>query len=290
MKPFLEPITGRYVTFNIGGRSHRVYFEEAGAGIPLVCLHTAGADNRQYRHILNDADITRHFRVLAFDLPWHGKSYPPAGWQHQAYALSSADYIEAILGFVHALELQRPALIGCSIGGRIVLQLANDHGREFRALIGVEAAGYQTPWYDTAWLNQPDIHGGEVCAALVSGLIAPQSPDEYRHETLWQYMQSGPGVFKGDLHFYRKEGSLEGRLDRIDTAVCPLYLLTGEYDFSCAPEDTLRVAQSIPGVSATIMKEVGHFPMSENPAQFRNYLLPVLQRIRERSAPAAHEG
>ncbi len=27
------------------------------------------------------------------------------------------------------------------------------------------------------------------------------------------------------------------------------------------------------------MKDVGHFPMSENPAQFRRYLLPVLERI-----------
>jgi hypothetical protein len=29
------------------------------------------------------------------------------------------------------------------------------------------------------------------------------------------------------------------------------------------------------------MKEIGHFPMSENPAQFRRYLLPVLEEIRK---------
>ena len=27
------------------------------------------------------------------------------------------------------------------------------------------------------------------------------------------------------------------------------------------------------------MKEIGHFPMSENPAQFRGYILPVLEKI-----------
>jgi hypothetical protein len=27
------------------------------------------------------------------------------------------------------------------------------------------------------------------------------------------------------------------------------------------------------------MKEVGHFPMSENPAKFREYILPVLAKI-----------
>ena len=28
-----------------------------------------------------------------------------------------------------------------------------------------------------------------------------------------------------------------------------------------------------------IMKQLGHFPMSENPAQFRRYIAPVLDRI-----------
>ena len=49
----------------------------------------------------------------------------------------------------------------------------------------------------------------------------------------------------------------------------PLYLLTGEYDFSCRPEDTLRTAKTIPGAKVKVMREVGHFPMSENPAQFK---------------------
>ena len=57
-------------------------------------------------------------------------------------------------------------------------------------------------------------------------------------------------------------------------------MLTGEYDFSCQPDDTLRTAAEIPGARVTIMKEIGHFPMSENPAQFRRYLLPVLDDIR----------
>jgi pimeloyl-ACP methyl ester carboxylesterase len=93
-------------------------------------------------------------------------------------------------------------------------------------------------------------------------------------------MQSGPGVFKGDLHFYRVDGDFRDRVARIDTARCPLYLLTGEYDFSCTPEDTAWTAARIPGARVTVMREIGHFPMSEHPAQFRRYLLPVLAEIR----------
>ena len=35
----------------------------------------------------------------------------------------------------------------------------------------------------------------------------------------------------------------------------------------------------IPGVEVQIMEHVGHFPMSEHPAKFREYILPVLQKI-----------
>jgi pimeloyl-ACP methyl ester carboxylesterase len=276
----LEPIVGRYLRLPLGGRPHRVYFEEAGQGIPLVCLHTAGADNRQYRHLLNDAGITRDFRVLAFDMPWHGKSLPPPGWQDEEYRLSTAGYIEMILAFCDALALERPVLLGCSIGGKIVLELARLHPDRFRALIGVESAAYQPPWYDdTGFLHRPDIHGGEVAGALMSGLIAPQSPTETRWDTLWGYMQGGPGVFKGDLWFYRVDGDFRDRVGEIDTTRCPLYLLTGEYDFSCTPDDTRATAEKIPGARFTVMREIGHFPMSENPAQFRKYLAPVLEEI-----------
>ena len=280
----MEPITGRYIRVSVMGEDCRIYFEEAGQGIPLVCLHTAGADTRQFRHLMGDDAVTKNFRVIAFDLPWHGKSYPPIGWEKYEYRLTTERYVATIRGFCAALGLQRPVALGCSIGGRIVLQLAHAHGAEFRALIGLESADFQQPWYDTSWLHRADVHGGEVCAALISGLVAPQSPEEHRHETLWQYMQSGPGVFRGDLYFYRVDADLRGKLSGINTALCPLYLFTGEYDFSCTPEDTLRTASTIPGVKVTIMKEVGHFPMSENPAQFRKYVIPVLEEIRRETS------
>lgn len=282
--PVFEPIRGGYVHLSLGGRSHRVYFEEAGQGIPLVCLHTAGADGRQFRHLLNDPAVTRHFRVLAFDMPWHGKSLPPAGWQDEEYRLTTEGYVDLILAFCAGLGLERPVVLGCSIGGKIVLELARAHPERFRALIGLESAAYQPPWYDdTGWLHRPDVHGGELAGALMSGLIAPQSPDETRWETLWGYMQGGPGVFKGDLHFYRVDGDFRDRVGQIDTTRCPLYLLTGEYDFSCTPEDTRLTALKIPGARFTVMTEIGHFPMAENPVQFRRYLLPVLDEIRAAS-------
>jgi len=278
----IEPITGRYLRLVLEGRPHRIYFEEAGQGIPLLLLHTAGSDGRQWRDLLNDAEVTARFRCIAFDMPWHGKSSPPEGWQEEEYRLTTAAYTGMVMAVARALELDRPVVMGCSIGGRIVLDLAAEHADALRGVIGLQGSAFVEPYYDTAMLHHPRIHGGEACAAVVSGLVSPKSPEAARWETLWHYMQGGPGVFKGDLHFYKGEGDLRPKLARIDTTRCPVVLLTGDYDYSCRPEDTLATAEAIPGARATIMPGLGHFPMSEDYPSLRRYLLPVLEEFAAR--------
>jgi pimeloyl-ACP methyl ester carboxylesterase len=278
--PDFEPITGRYFTMTVGGEAVRIYVEEAGSGIPLVCLHTAGADGRQFRHLMCDPAITDYYRVIAFDMPWHGKSNPPVGWEQREYQLTTAHYKDTVTAFCEALALDNPVVMGCSMGGRIVLHLALERPDDFRAVIALEGADRLEPYYDTEWLHRPDIHGGEISAAFVSGQVAPQSPDEYCHETLWHYMQGGPGVFKGDLYFYWVDGHFDDRSAQIDTDRCPVYLLSGEYDSSCTPERMEATASRIKGSKAVVMEGMGHFPMSENPALFREHILPVLDEIR----------
>ncbi|WP_211852713.1 alpha/beta fold hydrolase [Plastoroseomonas hellenica] len=279
-EPFFEPIAGRYLHLMLQGAPHRLYVEEAGEGIPLILLHTAGSDGRQWRDLMNDAEVTRHFRCIAFDMPWHGKSSPPEGFLLGEYRLTTSAYTGMVMAVATALRLDRPVVMGCSIGGRIVLDLAAEHADSLRAVIGLQSSAFVAPYYDTAWLHHPEVHGGEVCAAIVSGLVGPTAPEAGRAETLWHYRQGGPGVFRGDLHFYKGEGDLRPKLARIDTGRCPVHLLTGDYDYSCRPEDTQATAAAIPGAEAVIMPGLGHFPMSENWPALRTYLLPVLERIR----------
>jgi len=278
--PDYEPITGRYFTMDVAGEPVRIYVEEAGAGTPLVCLHTAGADGRQFRHLMSDPAVTDHYRVIAFDMPWHGKSNPPVGWEDREYQLTTELYKQTVLAFCDAMALDQPVVMGCSMGGRIVLHLALEHAERFQAVVALEGADKLEAYYDTEWLHRPDVHGGEVAAGFVSGQVAPQSPDEYRWETLWTYMQGGPGIFKGDLYFYWVDGHFDDRSSRIDTSKCPVYLLSGEYDSSCTPERTEATAARIKGSKATVMPGIGHFPMSENPDLFREFILPVLDEIR----------
>lgn len=279
-----EPIVGRYLRLDIGGVPHRVYVEQAGDGVPLLCLHTAGSDTRQFRGVMTDEAVLAEHRVVAFDMPWHGKSSPPTGWQDEDYRLTTAGYLDVVIAVSAALELDRPLVMGCSIGGRLVLHLALDRPDAVGGVIGLQSGAHVAPYYDVGWLHRPDVHGGEVCASVVSGLIAPGAPDPDRWETLWHYAQSGPGVFKGDLYFYKVDGDVRSRVSEIDTGRCPVFLLSGEYDYSCTPEDTAAVADLIGGAEAVIMPGLGHFPMSENYPEFRSHLLPVLARARRARA------
>ena len=278
-QPAYEPIIGRYVTIEVQGRSYRVFVEEAGQGQPVICFHTAGADSRQWRHIMNDAELTANYRFIAPDMPWHGKSLPPEGFEEEEYLLTTEAYVETVLKLVEALALENPIYAGCSMGGRIALQLALNTPEPFKGFIAIEASDFQPAWYDIDWFHRPDAHGGEMGAALVSANIAPQGPKAERWNTQWMFMQSGPGVFRGDLNFYTKDDSLVGKLAGIDTTEKPVHIMVGTYDMTCTPEDAKRTADQIPGATLAVMDGIGHFPMSENPATFRPHFVEALAKM-----------
>jgi pimeloyl-ACP methyl ester carboxylesterase len=271
-----DPIVGRYLNLVVEGRSYRVYVEEAGSGIPLLCLHTAGADSRQFRHLLNDAAVTNSYRVIAFDMPYHGRTNPPDGWWLEKYKLTTAAYLAFVRAVWTEMELVRPVVLGCSMGGAIVLRLAAEYQKELRGIVGLETSAY-APGRFNQYLHHPAIHGGELVASYTYGLCAPMSPEPNARENWWYYSQSGPGVYAGDVHYYSNDW--DGREDarRIDTDVCRVSLLTGEYDYSCTPDMTREVAKAIRGSRMVIMDDMGHFPMIENYPVFRGFLLPELE-------------
>ncbi|MEM9797322.1 MAG: alpha/beta hydrolase [Pseudomonadota bacterium] len=279
MTPAFEPILGRYLTVETKGGPRRIHVESAGGGRDVLLLHTAGADTRQWRHVMTDQGLREDYRFWAFDMPWHGKSLPPEGWHEQEYLLTTEAYVDTVLAVSDALGLDRPILAGCSMGGRIALQIARLHPGHFAGFVAIEASDFQPAWYDIDWFDRPDAHGGQMGAALVSANISPHAPEAERWATLWSFMQSGPGVFRGDLSFYTRDDSLVGRLGEIDTKAAPIHILVGAYDLTCTPEDAERTAEAIPGATSTVMPELGHFPMSEHPIAFRPYFADALARV-----------
>ena len=278
-RPRFDSAVGRYVHLDLHGVSHRVYFEESGSGIPLLLQHTAGADGRQWRHVLEDADLRKRFRMIAYDLPYHGKSVPPTTeqWWSRPYKLTRQFLVNVPVTLAAALDMERPVYMGSSIGGHLAIDLAIEHPEVFRAVVGLEASAHTPGGYVDEFYH-PGI-SNDFKAHLMYGLTAPMSPEAYRRETAWVYSQGAPAVFKGDLYYYSVDHDVTETAKTIDTKRVSVDILNGEYDWSGTPELGQALANMIPGARYQTMAGLGHFPMSENPERFLSIIRPVLERI-----------
>jgi pimeloyl-ACP methyl ester carboxylesterase len=278
----ISPVIGRYVDFEVDDAEYRVFYLENGEGIPLVCQHTAGCHNHQWRYVLEDPDITAHFRVIAYDLARHGKSDPPKNqeWWKEEYRLTTRHFVNFIVKFCDALELERPVFMGSSFGGCAALHLAHDHAERFRAVIALEAAEYRPGFYFD-WFHHPQVNSQDVNSYGVMGLMAPPPliPEQDRRATVFYYSQGAPGVLKGDLYFYSVDHDMRNTVHEIDTSKCMVYMMTGEYDYLTTPRMSKETCDKINGAKFIEMKKIGHFPMSESRETFKRYLLSVLEEI-----------
>lgn len=283
-----EAITGRYVYLDVLGTEYRVYFEEAGEGLPVLCQHTAGSDGRQWRHLLEDPELTKEFRFIAHDLPFHGKSLPPVGkpWWSERYSLNEEYLLELVTAMAKALEIEGGVYMGCSMGGHLAPDIALHRPGLFRAVLAVQGGlATHDPEPFLKYLSHPRA-SNEAKAALMLGQTSPSSPEKFRRETGWVYAQGGPQVFQGDLDYYLGEHDLTETAKEIDTAKTEVHVVAGEYDWSATPERAKELADAIPGATFTRMDGVGHFPMSENPDEFKAHTVPLLRGIAERAAAA----
>jgi pimeloyl-ACP methyl ester carboxylesterase len=296
-----DTAVGRYVYVRIDGIQYRVYYEEAGQGIPMVLQHTAGSDGRQWRHLLEDSEIQKRFRMIAYDLPFHGKSVPPTGvrWWEKEYRLTTNLVMDSIVAISGALKLDRPVYMGCSIGGYLAPDLALYHPNDFRAVIGVNAsvAGGQAPSRnpgakvdmdrpiseraspDTNF--HPRVNGAWIGTRMYE-ITSPVAPEAYRRETGWVYSQGGPGIFAGDLYYYSYDHDLSGgKARKIDTSKVDVHFLSGEYDPTTVPgpASMAALAAEIPGSTQAVIAGGSHFAMSDDYPRFREYLIPVLDKI-----------
>ena len=271
----------------VQGHEYRVYFEEAGSGIPLVLMHTAGTDGRLYRHLLEDPEITRDFRLIAPDSPYHGKSLPPVTkeWWAEEYKLTTSFLFDFMLGLNAELEAPPPRLHG-RVDGRAPRGRPRDQPP--RALPGGDrpggGSGHRADRAGEAARVVRSADRNEMKAALMHTMMSPTSPENLRREVDFIYSQGAPAAFKGDLNYYGVEHDVTETARTIDTQVCAMYILGGEYDWSGTPAVCRALHDAVPGSHYTLMEGLGHFPMSENPDRFKSFLTPLLDDIRARLA------
>jgi len=214
----------------------------------------------------------------------HGKSDPPrnAERRKEDYRLTVDHFVNFVTAFCDVLELEKPIFLGSSFSGCVALHLALRCPERFGAIIPLQAADYAPGWW-LDWWRHPHTNAAQVCSSGVWDMMAPMSPDAERWLTLWYHMQ-GAEVLKGDLYFYSMDHDLRGRLHEIDTDKCPMVMMTGSYDFLTPPAVTQATAEQVAGAEYIEMKNLGHFPMSENYPLFKPYLTQALDIIERKLA------
>jgi pimeloyl-ACP methyl ester carboxylesterase len=275
----LQRLQGRYHRIRASnGQTADVFAESTGNGSPILCLHTAGADTRQFHGVMCDADLSRDWRLIGFDMPQHGRSMPPAGWNGGAYRLTQQAYLDWTASFIEQAIKEPVTVMGCSMGAGIALALAAERPDLVRAVVALEAP-LRPRGRRNSFLTHAKVNGGWHSAAYVRGLMSPHSPAEDRRKAALIYAQGAPGVYDGDLMFYSDEFDGEIIAKRIDGKRIPVALLIGHYDFSATVEDAHALAGWIEGAEVTEMPDLGHFPMTEDPNALLRYLRPVLAKL-----------
>lgn len=114
-----------------------LYYERAGAGLPLLLIHGLGSSSRDWE--LQVAAFAPAYQVITFDLRGHGRSQKPAG------PYSIAQFAADAAGLLRGLQIEAAHVVGLSLGGAVAFQLAVDAPTLARTLTIVNSAPAWVP-------------------------------------------------------------------------------------------------------------------------------------------------
>lgn len=120
---------------SVGGA--RLHYYRRGSGRPIVLAHGATDNGKCWGRVA--AALEGRYDVIAYDARYHGRSDAPAGGE----LAGGGD----LIGFVEALDLVNPVIMGHSMGAMTVAQAAASAPNKFRGAILEDP-----PW----WVSPPD--------------------------------------------------------------------------------------------------------------------------------------
>lgn len=152
-----------------------VAYRDLGSGPPVVLLPGEDATLSWWPPLLLEA-LSAHDRILVVDLPGTGLSGAPL-----AGGVSLASLADDMAGFVDALGLRRPVVVGWGLGGEVALALAERHAGLLGGLVLVDTsaggpAATPTPSAVTAVLDGPDTTPLAFATVLFGPSVAASAP------------------------------------------------------------------------------------------------------------------
>jgi 3-oxoadipate enol-lactonase len=249
-------------------------YDEAGNGQPLLLVHAGVADRRMWDDVW--PALTRQFRVVRPDLRGYGDTPLPDG-----PFVYTAD-LAALLG---ELGIERTQVIGVSMGGQIVIDLALSHpelvdrvilvapglggwefGPEIKAQWEQEAAAFNAGDLDrAAWIN--------VEMWLDGPSRQPADVDPQLRRRVFE-MQRRALDYENDA----AEGGwlVADRRGRLGEVAAPTLVMVGEYDQPEMMAIGRHIAGAIPGARFQALKSVAHLPPMEAPDEFARLAIDFL--------------
>ncbi|ANT59251.1 alpha/beta hydrolase [Salipiger sp. CCB-MM3] len=265
------PPEGQFL--QVGDR--RVHYVEKGSGPPLVLIHGASGNLRDWTFDAV-ARLSPRYRVIAFDRPGLGYTEAEADGDsifEQAALLSSA---------AGQLGAARPIVLGQSYGGAVALAWAANHPESVSALVLLGAASQ--PWEGGLPLFY-QITAGPL-APLANPAIAAFAPDSAVQDAIEDVFLPNPVPAGYAAHIgapltlrreslaanARQRASLKAEIrtlaPRYPALDLPVELVHGEADTTVGLQiHSVPTAAQIPRANLVTLPGVGHMPQHVSPAQ-----------------------
>ena len=270
------------MTMTLDHRSIRLHGREVayvvgGEGPTLLLIHGIGGDWRTWEPVLED--LARQHRVVAPDLPGHGRSAKGAG----DYSLGAL--ANALRDLGGALGIERATVIGHSLGGGIAMQFSYQFPERCERLVLVSSGGLGP---DVGLvLRLATLPGSELFLSLTAPAarslinlaasagralrIRPAADAEFYARTFAALAdRETRAAFLGTLRgVVGTRGQLVDARDRLYLAQhMPTLIAWGERD-AVLPVDHARAAQeAMPGSRLEIFENAGHLPQLDDPRRF----------------------
>lgn len=243
------------------------------AAPPLLLLHGIGSRAESWLPVADP--LSARFRVLALDLRGHGASgRPPTG-----YGLP--DYVADLDRVVRGLGLDRPPIVGHSLGALVALLWAAEHPSRAGRLVAEDPPLRTRPDILPAFDGWQQLNRAPVehVAAWFAGEHPDWTPEACRRRAE-AICSVHPAVF-AELRAEAERNLATGRVERLEEMAAlavPTLLLRGEPDLGSMTlaADAARLRAIAPDLREVVIAGAGHNLHREQPDRFLDAVVPFL--------------